>query len=124
MGLWDYELCEEWGEIRRGSTEGILQGEDDCSQLFLSLRFAGGGGCCELGDCLGEVWTARALPWLRSSTFCANWVRFVAKVWRMDRVSGAADIVSGRPQSNLSAWHGESGLLACSVAIRSGLRDF
>ena len=45
-----YELSEEWGEVGRGRIEGVLQGNGDCSKLFLSLRDAGAGGLHELGD--------------------------------------------------------------------------
>ena len=46
------ELSEEWGEVGRGSIEGMLQSEGapDYSKLFLSLRDAGEGDFHELGD--------------------------------------------------------------------------
>ena len=50
VGLLGYELGEERGEIGRRSTEGMLHGKGDCSQLFLGLRDAGGSGFHELGD--------------------------------------------------------------------------
>ena len=53
VGLLGYKLSEKWGEIGRGSIEGILQGNVDYSKLFLSLRDARAG-----------LLTVRVLGWL------------------------------------------------------------
>ena len=45
-----YKVREEWCEIGRGSIELALKCNGDDSELLLSLRDAGEGRGCELGD--------------------------------------------------------------------------
>ena len=72
-----------------GDSGSTIVEECKCpGELFLLVELFGVVDELELSAPFAEVTTpvvsGRALPWLMISTFCANWVRFWAKVWRMD----------------------------------------